>query len=306
MAFEIDGKLVVAVASSALFDLADSDRVYKEEGEEAYRDYQRQHEDDVLEPGIAFSFVQRLLSFNLSAEDSPVEVILLSRNDPDTGLRVFNSIEAHGLGISRAAFLTGGEPWRYIPSYSASLFLSGNEADVKGAIMAGFPAGLVLQSVLNNEPADTELRIAFDFDGVLADDAAERVFAEGGLQAFFDSEVAQAATPHAAGPLKELLEKIAQLQLVERQRASDDPAYRPRLRIGIVTARNAPAHKRVVTSLREWGITVNATFFLGGMEKARVLKEFKPHIFFDDQRVHLDGAVEVAPCVHVPFGTRNA
>lgn len=305
MPFDIGEKFVVAVASSALFDLTDSDRVFREEGEQAYREYQRDHENDVLQPGIAFSFIQRLLSFNTSEEDAPVEVILLSRNDPDTGLRVFNSIESHGLAITRAAFVAGGNPWRYIGAYNACLFLSGNEKDVKGAIMAGYPAGLVLQSALNNDADDIELRVAFDFDGVIADDAAEKIFAEGGLTAFFESEVAQANIPHNAGPLKDLLEKIARLQLVEKRRAQADPNYESRLRIAIVTARNAPAHKRLVTSLRDWGITIDETFFLGGMEKSRVLAEFKPHIFFDDQRVHLDAAVEVAPCVHVPFGARN-
>lgn len=305
MAFEIGSKLVVAVASSALFDLAESDRVYREEGVQAYREFQREHENDVLAPGIAFAFIKRLLSFNSSPEDAPVEVILLSRNDSDTGLRVFNSIEAHRLSISRAAFVAGGNPWRYIPAYNACLFLSANEEDVRGAIMAGYPAGLVLKSVLNDPTEDIELRVAFDFDGVIADDAAEQIFASEGLDAFFESEVAQANIPHNAGPLKDLLGRIAELQRVEEKRAQENPKYEPRLRVAIVTARNAPAHKRLVTSLRDWGITVDATFFLGGMEKARVLAEFKPHIFFDDQRVHLDAAVEVAPCVHVPFGTRN-
>ena len=305
MPYNIDEKLVIAVASSALFDLAESDRVFREQGEQPYRDYQRAHEHDTLKPGIAFAFVKQLLSFNRPDEDAPVEVILLSRNDPDTGLRVFNSIAAHGLDITRAAFLAGGEPWRYIRAYSASLFLSANEADVRRAIMAGYPAGLVLDSVLNNEGYDTQLRIAFDFDGVIADDQAEKVFAEKGIKAFFESEVAQAHIPHNAGPLKELLDKIAQLQKVEKSRVTEGKTREPRLRVAIVTARNAPAHTRLVTSLREWGITVDETFLLGGLDKSRVLAEFEPHIFFDDQRIHLDAALKVAPCVHVPFGTRN-
>lgn len=302
MSFEIEHKLVVAVASSALFDLGEADQVYRERGEAAYRRYQREHEDDVLAPGVAFAFIKRLLSFNLSEDDSPVEVILLSRNDPDTGLRVFNSIEAHGLDITRAAFLNGGAPFRYIPGFNASLFLSANASDVEEAIMAGYPAGLVLDSVMNDDTDDVELRVAFDFDGVLADDAAEQVFQARGIRAFHQSETEQAHTPHQAGPLQELFVKIARLQELEKTRAESTPAYESRLKVAIITSRNAPAHKRVVTSLRAWGITVDQTFFLGGMDKSRILEIFRPHIFFDDQKLHLDGAAAVAPCVHVPVG----
>ena len=202
MPFEIDQKLVVAVASSALFDLGEADRVFRHQGEDAYRRYQREHEDEVLERGVAFAFVKRLLSFNRSPDDSPVEVVLLSRNDPDTGLRVFNSIEAYGLDITRAAFLNGNPPFRYIPDFNASIFLSANEHNVEEAIMAGYPAGLVLDSVINDDSDDVELRVAFDFDGVLADDAAEQVFQSNGLEAFQRSETEQADIPHDTGPLQ--------------------------------------------------------------------------------------------------------
>ena len=302
MPFAIEQKLVVAVASSALFDLGEADRVFRECGEEAYREYQREHENDVLGPGVAFPFIKRLLSFNRPEGDSPVEVILLSRNDPDTGLRVFNSIEAHGLDITRAAFLNGSAPFRYIPGFNASMFLSANATNVEEAIMAGYPAGLVLDSVINDDSDDVELRVAFDFDGVVADDAAEQVFQRDGLEAFQQSESEQANTPHNAGPLQELLLKIARLQALEKTRAASLQSYEPRLKVAIITSRNAPSHKRVVTSLREWGITIDQTFFLGGMNKSRILEIFRPHIFFDDQKLHLDGATAVAPCVHVPVG----
>ena len=302
MPFDIEQKLVVAVASSALFDLGEADRVFVERGEDAYRAYQREHENDVLEPGVAFAFIRRLLSFNRSPDDSPVEVILLSRNDPDTGLRVFNSIEAHGLDITRAAFLDGSAPFRYIPGFNASIFLSADAHNVEEAVMAGYPAGLVLDSVINDDADDLELRIAFDFDGVVADDAAEQVFQAKGIEAFHRSETEQVDRPHGAGPLRELLVKIARLQELEKARAAAARGYERRLKVAIITSRNAPSHKRVVTSLREWGITVDQTFFLGGMDKSRILKIFRPHIFFDDQQVHLDGAVEVASCVHVPVG----
>ena len=302
MGFQIEQKLVVAIASSALFDLGTADGVFREEGVDAYRKYQRAHEDEVLERGVAFPFVKRLLSFNRSHDDAPVEVVLLSRNDPDTGLRVFNSIEAYGLDITRAAFLSGGAPFRFIPDFNASIFLSANADNVEEAIMAGYPAGLVLGSVINDDSCDVELRVAFDFDGVLADDAAEQVFRSDGIEAFERSESAQVNVPHNKGPLQGLLVKIARLQGLEKARAAAAGDYEPRIKVAIITSRNAPAHKRVVTSLRAWGITIDQTFFLGGMEKSRILRTFRPHIFFDDQKLHLDGATEMAPCVHVPVG----
>ena len=300
MAFEIEQKLVVAIASSALFDLGEADRVFREQGEDAYREYQREHENDRLARGVAFPFVKRLLSFNRSPDDSPVEVVLLSRNDPDTGLRVFNSIDAYALDITRAAFLSGGAPFWYIPDFNASVFLSANAHNVEEAIMAGYPAGLVLDSVINDDTDDVELRVAFDFDGVLADDSAEQVFRSSGIEAFQRSESEQADIPHEAGPLQELFVKIAKLQELEKTRIASIQDYEPRLKVAIITSRNAPSHKRVVTSLRAWGITVDQTFFLGGMDKSRILKTFRPHIFFDDQKLHLDGAAAVVPCVHVP------
>ena len=300
MPFAIDEKLVVAIASSALFDLGEADHVFKAQGEAAYRQYQRDHENDVLQPGVAFAFVQRLLSFNISDEDSPVEVILLSRNDPDTGFRVFNSIRDRGLGISRAAFLNGGQPFPYLPAFNASIFLSADATGVREAITAGHAAGIVLDSVINDDSEDYELRIAFDFDGVLVDDAAEQVFQTKGIGAFHQSEAARAHEPHGEGPLHELFVKIAWLQELDRQRAKSSTNYESRLKIAIITSRNAPADSRVVTSLRQWGIVVDQVFFLGGIDKSRILRIFRPHIFFDDQKPHLKRARDVAPCVHVP------
>ena len=166
--------------------------------------------------------------------------------------------------------------------------------------MAGYPAGLVLDSVINNDSDDVELRVAFDFDGVLADDSAEQVFKSEGLEAFHRSESEQAEVPHNAGPLQELLVKIAQLQELDKARAASGADHGRRIKIAVITSRNAPAHKRVVTSLRAWGITIDQAFFLGGMDKSRILRTFRPHIFFDDQKLHLDAATVVAPCVHVP------
>lgn len=307
MPYPIDKKLVIAVASSALFDLAECDAVFRTEGPDRYREFQRAHQEDVLRPGVAFQFIKRLLGVNGDrGGDQPVEVVLLSRNDSDTGLRVFKSIAAHGLGITRGAFLRGRPPHRYIRAFSASLFLTGNAADVREAILAGHPAGLVLDSSFDDSTDDGELRVAFDFDGVLADDEAERVYhATGNLEDFHSSEVAKVLKAHNPGPLKELLQKIAGLQVWEAERVGKDPGYVPRVRTAIVTARSAPAHERMVTTLREWGIQVDETFFLGGVEKRRILEVFQPHMFFDDQRVHLDTASGLVPSVHVPFGIRN-
>jgi 5'-nucleotidase len=291
MPYPIEEKLVIAVASSALFDLSESDRVFREQGVEVYRQYQRHNVDDVLKPGVAFPLIRRLLDLNESAStDHPIEVILLSRNDPDTGLRVFRSIKHHNLDITRAAFVSGYSPIKYIECFNACLFLSGNAADVRNAIGAGAPAGRVFPTDFVDDPSDRELRIAFDFDGVIADDSAEAINQTSGLPHFLLSEQKKAAIPLPVGPLHRFLQEVAKLQKSDLTRRNADPNYEPRIRVAIVTARNAPAHERVITSLLDWGVQVDETFFLGGIEKARVLKEFKPHIFFDDQIKHIEGS----------------
>ncbi|MDT0165737.1 5'-nucleotidase [Actinotalea sp. AC32] len=306
--FKLDDRLVVGIASSALFDLTDSDQVFRTQGEAAYRRYQEEHLNDTLEPGEAYPFIRRLLSLNdlADAPDDPlVEVIVLSRNDPDTGLRVMKSIEAHCLPITRAVFMQGRSPHKFMPAFNMSLFLSASARDVKEAVSAGLPAGQVLQSPAVEEDESGDLRIAFDFDGVLADDASEGVMQEGGLPAFHAHEVANLTTPHTPGPLEPFLAAINRIQDREEARRLEDPEYRARVHVAIVTARNAPSHERAVASLKRWGVRVNDAFFLGGVEKARVLGILKPHIFFDDQKGHLEGAAKVAPSVHVPFGVIN-
>lgn len=307
MPYDLDNRLVIGLASSALFDLSVPDRVFREQGEMAYRQFQRQHEKEPLQPGVAFPFIKRLLSLNaIRPDDPPVEVVLLSRNDPDTGMRVMHSICHHQLDITRAAFLQGRDPHRFIPALSISLFLSAHEADVNQAILAGYPAGQVLESHHVDALDDQELRIAFDFDGVLADDEAETVFQHtGDLNQFHAHEQSKSDVPHNPGPLKVLLEKLSGIQKLEEARAAEDASYRPRLRISIVTARNAPSHERVINSMRSWGITVHEAFFLGGVDKRRVLEVIDPHIFFDDQKSHLLPASSLLPAVHVPFGVAN-
>lgn len=300
MPYPIDEKLVVAVASSALFDLTASDRVFRERGLEAYREHQRENEGVRLERGIAFPMVKRLLALN-APDDSPVEVILLSRNDPDTGLRVMKSIEAEGLSISRAAFLNGGLPYLYTDAFNVSLFLSGNAEDVNRAARRGVPAGMVMSSTLPERTGESMLRIAFDFDGVLADGSAQAVYDQRDLASFHQHESDRADTPLPAGPLARFFRWIARLQDRERDLVDSIEGHAPRLRTAIATARNAPAHERVVTTLRHWQVEVDEVFFLGGIDKTRVLEVFRPHIFFDDQESHLEAAAKCTPCVHVPI-----
>ena len=306
MGFNIDHKFVVAIASSALFDLAESDAVFQEYGEDAYRQYQREHEKEILNRGVAYPLIKRLLRVNgTDPEDQPVEVVLLSRNAPDTGLRVFKSIEHYGLPISRAVFVTGNDPFKYIDAFNASLFLSGNIEDVKHAVELGLPAGCVYNSDYVDDEEDEELRIAFDFDGIIADDSAEAIYQQGALDLFHQHERLKGGEPLPAGPLLRFFLEISKLQQREMKKHTADPNYKPKIRVAIATARNAPAHERVISTLRKLDIRVDEAFFLGGIEKKRVLQVFRPHIFFDDQAGHIEGVARIAPSVHVPFGVRN-
>ncbi len=301
----IEERLVVAIASSALFDLRASDQIFREQGPEAYREYQQAHQSVPLGKGIAFSFIRRFLAFNQRFPvERPVEVVLLSRNSVETGRRVFESIDHHGLDIRRAAFLEGNSPYPYIGAFQAALFLTANESDVISATNAGYPAGLVMHSEVEDDLDDGALRVAFDFDGVLADDESESIFQQG-LAAFEQYEVERVDEPHQPGPLALLFRKLAMLQQLEAQAEAEDPNYKPMLRTAIVTARGAPTHNRLVTTLKSWGVSANETFLLGGIEKHRVLESLRPHIFFDDNQRHLQSPVGDLPMVHVPFGVVN-
>ncbi|HIP06304.1 MAG TPA: 5'-nucleotidase [Mariprofundaceae bacterium] len=306
MAYPIDKKLVIAVSSSALFDLSESDKVFREQGAKAYKAYQEEHLDDVLGKGVAFPFVRRFLSINSRfKEEQPVEVVLLSRNSAVTGKRVFRSIEHHNLNISRAAFMEGKSPYAYIPAFNASLFLSANEEDVLKAIDSGYPAGIVLPSKVNDNTDDHELRIAFDFDGVIADDEAESVFQDGKLDKFVQHEINNKLKPHNPGPLADLFKKLSYLQALEADEEAKDSSYQRIIRTSIITARSAPTHERVITTLEDWGVSANETFFLGGMKKEHILNTLKPHMFFDDQKNHLQSKLGNIPMVHIPFGITN-
>lgn len=305
MPFPIENKLVIGIASSALFDLTDADAVFRKSGEEAYRRYQEDHLEDTLPKGVAFPFIRRFLNLNKQLPDSqPVEVVLLSRNSPETGLRVFRSIEHYGLDITRAAFFSGTSPFMYNDAFNLSLFLSANKADVQQAVLSGFPAGLVLKNDVEDDPLDNELRLAFDFDGVLADDEAERIFQAEGLAAFSREEALKRTEPLGKGPLADLFSRIALIQQLQEEARRLNPALPKCLKIAIVTARNAPAHERMINTLKSWHLSVDEAFFLGGIEKRRVLSVMQPHMYFDDQTLHLE-RLDNIPMVHIPFGVAN-
>lgn len=306
MAYSLEDMLVIGVASSALFDLSESDEIFRSRGEAEYREYQEKNVDQPLRPGIAFPFIKRLLSLNdLSSDDDPlVEVIILSRNDPETGLRVMRSISYHLLPITRAIFMQGRSPYDYMGALNMSLFLTGNRDDVDLALGKGFAAGQVIGTPAN-DPSGSDLRVAFDFDGVLADDSSERVMQLKDLPAFRNHEVEHLKVPHTEGPLLKLLRKINQIQRIEEQKVFQDPSYDRRVHVSIVTARDAPSHERLVRTLQSWGVRVNDAFFLGGIEKAKILRVLCPHIFFDDQLNHLQNSADEIPSVHVPLGIMN-
>ena len=297
MPVNFNGKLVVATSSSALFNLSESDQVFKEQGLEAYQKYQIENEDTPLEPGDAFPLVKKLLALNdLSPESPRVEVILLSRNSADTGLRVFNSIEHWKLPITRAAFCGGESPYRYISAFGTHLFLSTIPTDVRNALDSGFAAAHIIAPEC---PSSTEgqLKIAFDGDAVLFSDKSERVFQEKGLQAFTDSEKAAAKQPMEGGPFKPFLQVLHRLQ---KEYGDDCP-----IRTALVTARSAPAHERVVLTLRQWGIRIDESLFLGGLDKGLFLKSFGADVFFDDQEGHCLSASKHVTAGHVAHGVSN-
>lgn len=306
MAFPIEKTFVVAVSASALFDMHETDALFRNEGVDAYRKYQEEHKKDVLKRGIAFPFIRRMLSLNdISIDASPVEVVLFSQNSPESGLRVMNSISHYGLKISRGIFSSGRPIFQYLPSFNATIFLSANPDETRAAIKSGYAAGTVLGNIVEDSDEDNELRIAFDFDGVIADDSAERYYQQNrNLGEYMEHEQQLAQSPLEDGPVSELLKKISYFQRAERLYHIKDPSYVPRIHTSIVTARNAPAHERVVTTLKGMNIQVDELFLLGGIEKARVLEVMKPHMFFDDQIGHLRSLSHV-PAVHIPFGIAN-
>ena len=298
MGVTLDNKLVIAISSRALFDLNDSHQVYINEGLEAYSEYQVAREEEPLPPGEAFPLVHKLLRLNqLLGGESQVEVVLLSRNSADTGLRVFNSIQHYDLNISRAAFCGGESPWRYINAFGCQLFLSTEPDDVRYALDCGVAAATLVSNKGGGSDTD-QLRFAFDGDAVLFSDEAERVYKTEGLEAFTASERAAAKTPLSGGPFKSFLAALHQLQQAF-------PASEAPIRTALVTARSAPAHERVIRTLRAWDIRIDESIFLGGLDKTEFLKAYRADVFFDDQQSHCESASPHIATGHVPHGVAN-
>jgi len=298
MAKHFSNKLVVAISSRALFDLDESNQIYEKEGIEAYRAYQLAKEKDILAPGGAFGLVQKFLKLNEGKDDKNalVEVLLLSRNTADTGLRVFHSLKHYGMNVSRAAFAGGKSPYGYAKAFGADLFLSLNPEDVRQALAMGCAAATIWPS--DNTCQDPNaLNIAFDGDAVLFSDEAEKIFKSKGLEEFNQSEKNAALKPLAEGPFKGFL---LALQSLQKQKNLPIP-----IRTALVTARSAPAHERVIRTLREWDIRLDESLFLGGLAKGDFLAAFKADIFFDDQKTHCENASLQVTSAHVPYGIAN-
>jgi 5'-nucleotidase len=300
-------KLVVAISSRALFDFEAENTVFENHNDKAYMRLQLDKLEEPAKPGVAFSLVKKLLSFNQAEDGSQlpeprVEVVILSRNDPVSGMRVFRSAQHYGLAIQRGTFTKGEAPWRYLKPLNANLFLSVNLEDVRAALNAGVPAAQVYPlSKLASAAHPSEVRIAFDGDAVLFSDEAEQVFQAKGLDAFQKHERERAAVPLPAGPFKPLLDALQHLQAV----GNDSKTAPMRLRTALVTARSAPAHERAIRTLMSWNIEVDEAMFLGGLAKGEFLREFEPDFFFDDQTRHVTAASEHVPSGHVASGITN-
>lgn len=289
-------RFVVAISSRALFDLEDSHSLFEQQGLAAYAEFQRSREDEPLEPGIAFPLVRKLLALNAHRQVGvpEVEVILLSRNSADTGLRIFNSIERYGLEIVRAAFTNGAPTFPYIRPFGAQLFLSAHAEDVARALEAGVAAATILPSKASLRDSE-QLRIAFDGDAVIFGDESERISSEQGLEAFAANERAQAQQPLSGGPFRGVLAAIHAIQ-------SAFPMEQSPIRTALVTARSAPAHKRVILTLRHWGVRLDEALFLGGRDKGPFLEAFGADIFFDDSHSNVESARQHVATGHVPHG----
>jgi 5'-nucleotidase len=298
MPASLAGQLVVAISSRALFDFEEENRVFEAGDDSAYMQLQLKRLEQPARAGVAFSLVNKLLAFNQAGQPG-VEVVILSRNDPVSGMRVFRSAQHYGLPIQRGVFTRGQSPWRYLKPLAAQLFLSTNEADVRSALDAGVPAARVYpHSARASDAHPGEVRIAFDGDAVLFSDEAERVFKQSGLDAFQNHERDHSRQPLAAGPFKPFLQALHRLQRA--------PAGAMRIRTALVTARSAPAHERAIRTLMDWQIEVDEAMFLGGLAKGEFLREFEPDFFFDDQTGHVENAAGHVPAGHVAAGIANS
>lgn len=298
MAYDLETRLVIGVSSRALFDLTAENEIFQSQGVEAYCSYQVEHEKELLKPGNGFRLVEALLNINnLPGQEGRVEVIIMSHNSPDTSLRVFNSIAHYGLNISRAVLASGASLTPYLEAFNTDLYLSADEEDVQSAINCGIAAGIICCDEIRmpgKQDEISQIRIAFDGDAVLFSDESEQIYREKGLEAFEENERMQAENPLKQGPFAKFLKTISDIQ------KEFAPEQAP-IRTALVTARSAPAHERVIRTLRAWNVRIDEAFFLGGISKTEVLRAFGAHIFFDDQAVHTKPASEVVPSARVPY-----
>jgi len=299
MPYSLNGCLVVGISSRALFDLEAENTIFENEGVKSFVKYQREHEKDILNPGAGFNLVKALLNLNTMGDTRMTEVIIMSKNSADSSLRIFNSIEHYGLDISRAALVSGSRLSPYLPAFETDLFLSANAEDVQEAINSGTAAGIICtQPDFKINAADTidQIKIAFDGDAVLFSDESEKIYKENGISAFMDYERQNAKNPLPEGPFARFLRKLASIQ-------EKFPGEKSPIKTALVTSRNAPAHERVIMTLRAWNVRIDEAFFLGGVEKGQVLKAFGANIFFDDQPVHIGSASMMVPSARVPYKT---
>lgn len=298
MAYDLGNRLVIGVSSRALFDLTAENDIFCSQGVDAYCNYQVEHEKDLLKPGNGFRLIEALLNINkIPGQEGRVEVIIMSHNSPDTSLRVFNSIAHYGLNISRAVLASGASLTPYLEAFHTDLYLSADEEDVQAAIDCGIAAGIICCDEIKTSEDQKEIsqiRIAFDGDAVLFSDESEQIFQEKGLAAFEENERMQAQQPLKQGPFAKFLKTISDIQ-------KEFPLEQAPIRTALVTARSAPAHERVIRTLRAWNVRIDEAFFLGGITKRDILKAFGAHIFFDDQLVHTTPASEVVPSARVPY-----
>jgi len=295
MPYDLSKYLVIGISSRALFDLSMENEIFEKEGLERYVKYQHEHEEDILTPGTGFALVKAILQLNKIAPDKrKTEVIIMSRNSADTSLRIFNSIEYYGLDITRAALVGGASLAPYLSAFNVDLFLSAAEDDVQAAIDANVAAGLIYSFPGSCDDNIEQIRIAFDGDAVLFSEESEMIFQKEGLESFLDHEKRNARKVLPDGPFAKLLRTLSFLQL-------ESKLGTPPIRTALVTARNSPAHERVIRTLRAWKVRVDEAFFLGGVEKSEVLKAFGAHIFFDDQDIHCTPASELVPVARVPY-----
>ena len=301
MAQTLDGKLVVGISSRALFDLEQENKIFEEQGLEAYSKYQQEHENDILKPGVAFSLVKALHNLNCG-EKQLTEIIIMSKNNTSTSMRIFNSIKHYGLNITRAALVSGMSLAPYLSAFKIDLFLSASEEDVQEAINANVAAGIICASKelsIDTRGEISQIKIAFDGDAVIFSDESEKIFKEHGISAFEEHEEKNAKNPLSEGPFAKLLKTIS---LVQSQFKDSNEIP---IRTALVTARNAPAHERVIRTLHAWNVRIDEAFFMGGVEKSEVLKAFGAHIFFDDQTVHTEPASRLVPSARVPYKTKD-